>query len=126
MAPTPPAPLPVHLQELLELLEAQTEPNRLKAIREIEARHPGVRIELDEALEHDEFAARYGRWMGRLDMALEDEALTAGLSGRASASAIARARGVLGAPRRACDSDNGRVTLGRPSRARAESNRRRW
>lgn len=118
-------PLPVHLQELLELLEAQTEPNRLKAIRQIEAKH-GIHIELDEALEHDEFAARYGRWMGRLDMALEDEALTAGLSGRASASAIARARGVLGVPRRAGDSDNGRVTLGRPSRARAEANRRRW
>lgn len=119
------AALPVHLQELLELLEAQTEPDRMKAIREVEAKH-GVHIDLAEALELDEFAARYGRWQGRLDIALEDQALTAGLSGRASASAIARARGVLIGGSRRDDVDNGRLVLGRPSRARAEANRRRW
>lgn len=122
---TPSQPLPVHLQELLELLEAQTEPDRRGAILAIEKKH-GVHIELDEALEFDEFAARYARWTSRIEMALKDKSVTNGLKGTASASAVARAIGALGGPARRGDTDNGRVALGRPSRERAAAHRRRW
>lgn len=124
MAP-PSQPLPVHLQELLELLEAQTEPDRRGAILAIEKKH-GIRVELAEAMEHEEFAVRYGRWLDGIDMALEDKSLTNALKGTASASTILRGRGLLTGGARRPDSDNGRVTLGRPSRERAAANRRRW
>lgn len=121
-------PLPVHLQELLELLEAQTEPDRRAAIRTIEERH-GVHVELAEAMEHEEFAVRYGRWLDGIDMALEDKSLSNALKGTASASTILRGRGLLNGGRGGSGpsgGDNGRIVLGRPSRTRAEVNRRRW
>lgn len=122
------APLPLHLEELIGLLEAQTTPDRLAAIREVEAKH-GVSIDLNAALEeHDELAERYGRWRGRIDMGLEDQMLTAGMTGKASPTTIMRGRGQLGRGDRrgAGDDGNGRLVLGREHRGAVEAHRKGW
>lgn len=97
-------PLPVHLEELMTLLEAQEVPDRRAAVKRVEAEHPGdvdhapLRIDLLAELdEHPQFAERYSRWELGIKMGLADAAVGRALAGKGSAaSALKELRGLEG------------------------------
>jgi hypothetical protein len=117
-------PLPDYLEELMLLLEAQTEPDRQGAIQEIEERH-GRQIDLAaEQDEYEEFAAHYARWWSRITMGLEDAAVNKALKGRGSASAaLKEVRAIQGGGGRG---GGGRLVLEKHHEARVAGYRRGW
>lgn len=87
MAKKKPEPLPDYLEELMAILEAQEEPDRVGAIRDVEGRHEGLKIDLLAELdEHPEAAVRYGKLLQRVEMGLADAAVGRALKGKGSAS----------------------------------------
>lgn len=111
-----PAPLseeiPEHLRALLDLLAAQPREavDRVAAMEAVEEQF-GIQLSPDleeEQREYPEFAEAYQRWWRRVTMGLQDQQLSAALSGRASATAILRGMGMLNGVGRG----NGRLQLG--------------
>lgn len=125
----PPAEMPEHLAALIALFEAQEEPARQAAIRQVEKEHE-VEINLDEACaEFPDFAERYQRWWSRLTMGLEDAAVGSAMKGKGSATTILRGIGALNGIRDSRGkllrgNGSGRLQLDRPHEARAASLRK--
>lgn len=119
------APLPDYLEELMAILEAQDEPDRVGAIREVEGRREGLKIDLLAELdEHPEAAVRYGKLLQRVEMGLADAAVGRALKGKGSASnalkELRNLRGANGSP----TGGNGRLMLERHHGARVAGFRR--
>jgi hypothetical protein len=117
-------PLPDYLEELMAILEAQTEPDRQGAIQEVEGRHEGLQIDLAGELdEHEDFAVRYQRWWTKITLGLQDAQVKRALAGRGSASSalkeIRALGGTVGSP-----GGNGRLVLEKHHAARVAAHRR--
>lgn len=121
-----PKPLPDYLEELMAILEAQTEPDRQGAIQEVEGRHEGLQIDLAAELdEHEDFAVRYGRWWSRITMGLEDAAVGRALKGKGSASsALKEVRALRGGGGGGANGGNGRLVLEKHHAGRVAAHRR--
>lgn len=129
-----PAALPAHLEDFMAALEGQfsailegkMKPDRLAALQEVEQQH-GISIDLEEELaEHPDFADRYRKWWGNLQIGLEDSAVGSALGGKGSATTILRGMGALkgSGDRSGGGTGNGRLVLERHHGARVNDYRK--
>lgn len=116
--------IPAHLRALLDALAAQPrdEVDRVKAMEAVEETF-GVQLSPDleeEQAEYPDFAEAYQRWWRRVTMGLQDQAVSAALAGKGSATGILRGLGHL----RGVGRGNGRHQLGDEHSGRAVKHER--
>lgn len=104
--------IPEHLRALLDALAAQPRDavDRVAAMEAVEEQF-GIQLSPDleeEQREYPDFADAYQRWWRRVTMGLQDQALSAALSGKGSATGILRGLGQL----KGVGRGNGRLQLG--------------
>lgn len=116
-------PIPAYLEEFLAGIEAQAlageDLDRVKVLREVEARHQKLIDIEDELAKHPRAMERFQRVWKRVAMGLEDGAINAARGGKASATTLLRGMGAI-TPGKRETGGNGRIQLDREHRRSRE------